>query len=830
MILSPQTLDLVDFDQLKKHWNDSSFYLYLTDIFETVRKYRSTEEMEKIARDFFDSEMIQTILERRDDLYAGLLCKILPNALFQDHISLIKRKILERGWESSTSIVQLFCELAPEEYVDLFHQLIESEESLWKIPFSFLSTLEKLPPDQAASLISLMIRKSNVDIVREPMEAEVQQIAYGWKFKIPERKGTFTDLMERAQDDVDLFYSNLDTFFSILYGEENALSFFGFQREESDFSKELVTFIDLLLTPEAPKKALGELLDSYGNESFLSIVNDLIDTISDLTSKELLQEAVAYVESFSAENDYAVDCYFELLMAVATIVIQHYLTTTINLEKVTLEDLFELLCRGWNPMPFQQQIFDKIATFPKDEVCEQLKDKQESLYSGSTLTIIAMMDHIGWPEFTMPLVEFLREEEGDYAKDAAMEGLVKIGSPIIPIIRKHWYDLEESQKDYSFSAISKVGGKDAVDFFLLFHDDEDSYIQYLAPDMLNCPDSRLLDLLEEKIVEYEDDPNLDEAYYSMSVLLNRPSKIADAIRLKEIERQKQVQKSPGRIASLLNPEPPVTRLNLELKCQNCEHVSKYRVPSLIVSYNNPNHSPILGKDIPCDSCGELNEFDLTKSAYDTVQKEKDRVKDMNDEEIFEKSPLQFLRYEKIKKLDSLSDPIAIIRKRVRQEPKRAVYWLQYGSFCSGFGQILKAISCFEKCLSLDSNAVEATFGLARAEQERYNYEEALELLYGQWENWENWNAYFLKGDDELSRFFEDYISVYDEIYDAIGDYDKPTISNPIKELEQEAMRRRYQQSGYSHHSEPIRKTPKAGRNDPCPCGSGKKFKKCCMNK
>jgi len=25
----------------------------------------------------------------------------------------------------------------------------------------------------------------------------------------------------------------------------------------------------------------------------------------------------------------------------------------------------------------------------------------------------------------------------------------------------------------------------------------------------------------------------------------------------------------------------------------------------------------------------------------------------------------------------------------------------------------------------------------------------------------------------------------------------------------------------------VRSTPKAGRNDPCPCGSGKKFKKCC---
>jgi len=27
----------------------------------------------------------------------------------------------------------------------------------------------------------------------------------------------------------------------------------------------------------------------------------------------------------------------------------------------------------------------------------------------------------------------------------------------------------------------------------------------------------------------------------------------------------------------------------------------------------------------------------------------------------------------------------------------------------------------------------------------------------------------------------------------------------------------------------VRETPKVGRNDPCPCGSGKKFKKCCGN-
>ena len=30
--------------------------------------------------------------------------------------------------------------------------------------------------------------------------------------------------------------------------------------------------------------------------------------------------------------------------------------------------------------------------------------------------------------------------------------------------------------------------------------------------------------------------------------------------------------------------------------------------------------------------------------------------------------------------------------------------------------------------------------------------------------------------------------------------------------------------------QPVRATKKAGPNDPCPCGSGKKYKKCCMQK
>ncbi len=40
--------------------------------------------------------------------------------------------------------------------------------------------------------------------------------------------------------------------------------------------------------------------------------------------------------------------------------------------------------------------------------------------------------------------------------------------------------------------------------------------------------------------------------------------------------------------------------------------------------------------------------------------------------------------------------------------------------------------------------------------------------------------------------------------------------------------REQRQVGFrAHTTEPRRTVPKVGRNDPCPCGSGKKFKRCC---
>jgi SWIM/SEC-C metal-binding protein len=46
---------------------------------------------------------------------------------------------------------------------------------------------------------------------------------------------------------------------------------------------------------------------------------------------------------------------------------------------------------------------------------------------------------------------------------------------------------------------------------------------------------------------------------------------------------------------------------------------------------------------------------------------------------------------------------------------------------------------------------------------------------------------------------------------------EPDKSEDISDIERAVLAR-----------EPARAAPRVGRNDPCPCGSGRKFKRCCV--
>ncbi len=65
--------------------------------------------------------------------------------------------------------------------------------------------------------------------------------------------------------------------------------------------------------------------------------------------------------------------------------------------------------------------------------------------------------------------------------------------------------------------------------------------------------------------------------------------------------------------------------------------------------------------------------------------------------------------------------------------------------------------------------------------------------------------------------------------DWYANQDQPPTNDYISEAEPATRLEESNSFGYPRYevTQPVRAEPKVGRNDPCPCGSGKKFKKCC---
>ena len=89
----------------------------------------------------------------------------------------------------------------------------------------------------------------------------------------------------------------------------------------------------------------------------------------------------------------------------------------------------------------------------------------------------------------------------------------------------------------------------------------------------------------------------------------------------------------------------------------------------------------------------------------------------------------------------------------------------------------------------------------------------------------------LKKENPIETMTEDTVvslgfdkeTLYKNMVDAKADwlYELPQWENIFDEDTRKRLYREQKQSGT------IRKEKKIGRNDPCPCGSGKKYKKCC---
>ena len=89
--------------------------------------------------------------------------------------------------------------------------------------------------------------------------------------------------------------------------------------------------------------------------------------------------------------------------------------------------------------------------------------------------------------------------------------------------------------------------------------------------------------------------------------------------------------------------------------------------------------------------------------------------------------------------------------------------------------------------------------------------------------------------DPLKEYKKEGFALFEEIVERISEETLRTLLRiqMMKQRPEEMPKRKKRRLNLSHGDEgtaPVtvrRKEKKVGRNDPCPCGSGKKYKKCC---
>jgi tetratricopeptide (TPR) repeat protein len=164
------------------------------------------------------------------------------------------------------------------------------------------------------------------------------------------------------------------------------------------------------------------------------------------------------------------------------------------------------------------------------------------------------------------------------------------------------------------------------------------------------------------------------------------------------------------------------------------------------------------------------------------------------------------------------EAVDMYSRQVETEPDNADLRVRYGNVLRFLGRREEAALHYRAAVQADPANVEACASLASVAREVGDHAEARRMLQRVLE---------LAPDSKLSRQDrEEYVQF---ALEELAELDGPARSTPRRTALAFATGsdRRGSAGQPSGTQQPVRHAGKVGRNEPCPCGSGKKYKKCC---
>lgn len=726
--------------------------------------------------------------ESKDEDVASLLLSHLPTHRFTGFLS-----TLEKLWDRSKSphlTARHLVKLAPERAALLFVDAVKTPIDLGKV----LAILEHLP------LLDDVSRRTCFDSLLQQLDASGEKgfprfathyfaaahaVAPELAMPLAVR---FVDLL--PVDDAFKMENLLSAFALTAFGHTGWFEL-GARKLEDNTQYRFADLADFF-QPGAPLDAMDQVISSkdYFEQALSLLQLAPADHPAIRFARYLLDHC-----RLTGEDDREImlrEYFAAFLLAAVAHTFERPQPATLDMETA-----IRLTGADIEPMLWHEKLLETLLNSPREDVITALiKRLKETRYTWGEIQVAQTMGELAYPEFSQSLIEAVSEDSVDYLREAAKEALKRIGEPALPLLLSQWDDFDKAQRIFLFSAINSIGGTAVADFACAHYGElMNDNLEY-ALDCLQCaPDRRFLALLAPELVRRQ--WLIDKAYVVLCHLLGEFPEGFETVEARTLKNYQSDQEKSKRFdgGDLFRET-----LQVELRCCTCGGVNTYDIRQLHIGKDDSS-ALLPGEEIRCASCGKHTEFEFTALGKIAVVAGMAMLTPgrKSGQTFLPNNIFQFLEIPFEGRMRAISDVVAQCRKRLEQNPDDVRSLLVQGICYAQIKHPVKALERLTHARRLAPFSAEMLYNLAQ-------------LLVNSGQK------------NEAGKLLENLPPQAAKLQFILGDYCPPKLTA----TELARLYNEVRPSGTpSLHPGAIALPVKAGRNDPCPCGSGKKFKKCC---
>ncbi len=474
----------------------------------------------------------------------------------------------------------------------------------------------------------------------------------------------------------------------------------------------------------------------------------------------------------------------------------------INIKDIDFNTAIRLFCDNRGNVEEDAEIIEKILNSDRKteiiEVClASLKDNPDS---PANIRIVELLDRMRIPDILEQL--FMIESDDPYLWERIVELGVNAGPGVIEWLRPILAGSDEDKVSDCLRILKDLPIAESTDIILehwdkLWRDNKKELLEAIR----GIGDRRFITPLKS---ELKPDEFKEAEVYYLLCLINR---VADP-QLKEIESKLMLADKKLLAFAQAVKEGDTESIikdgvSVELKCLSCYKSYHYTIKEFMIEDKTGEF--YIDEVIRCKNCGKADNYEITEegnlgiiSFVSLISTMKRRTKEL---------PFSSFRLAPIygKKM-TMQEAKKFYEELLNENPANLEYLIGYANLLRKIKRTGDAVFYYKKAILFDPCAIEGFFNLGEIAEADGDYKTAYEYFKKAYEIIDNAHYYKFSGDQDMYK--ESILDSLSRLEDRLG-------MSPARPTKLEGQ---------------VLKYPKVGRNDPCPCGSGKKFKKCCMLK